>query len=128
MEKPYEILSSPDKTYICARAFQHPYTAELAFRLAEDLTRHGAKHDVCGCLIDIRGTTSVSSVVDKYEFANKKAKIANLPRNWRYAFLIDNGDDSPDLIETFMKNAGYIFQIFEDECEAIDWWRAVETS
>ena len=62
----------------------------------------------------------MSSVVEKYEFAYKNATGSGVPQHWRYAFLIDHGDDSPDFIETVMKNAGYVFQIFEDECEAIE--------
>ena len=128
MEKLYEIGSSPDETYVYARAFRHPYTAELARTLAGELVRFGEKLGVLGCLIDIRGTTSVSSVVEKYEFAYKNATGAGLPHHWRYAFLIDHGDDSPDFIETVMKNAGYVFQIFEDECEAIDWLKGAQAS
>ncbi|MFV1997635.1 MAG: hypothetical protein ACC641_06445 [Acidiferrobacterales bacterium] len=128
MEELYEIGSSPDETYVYARAFRHPYTAEIALTLAEELAHLGKKLGVLGCLIDIRGTTSVSSVVDKYKFAYEKATVADLPHHWRYAFLIDHGDDSPDFIETVMKNAGYILQIFEDESEAIDWLKGVQTS
>jgi hypothetical protein len=128
MEELYEIGRSPDETYLYARAFRVPYTAELALTLAGELVRLGEKLDVLGCLIDIRGTTSVSSVVDKYEFAYEKAKIAGLPRHWRFAFLIDHGDDSPGFIEIVMKNAGYMFQIFKDEREAVDWLKVAQPS
>ncbi len=128
MEKPYEIGSSSDQTYVYARAFRKPYTAEIALTLAEELVHIGEKSGALGCLIDIRGTTSVSSVVEKYEFAYEKATVAGLPRHWRYAFLIDHGDDSPDFIETVMKNAGYMLNVFEDEREAIDWLKEVQTS
>jgi hypothetical protein len=125
MEKLYEIGSSSDKTYICARAFRHPFTAHVALWLARDIVRHGKKIDVLGCLIDVRGAASVLSVAEYYEFANEKANIVGLPHHWRYAFVIDYGDDSPDLIiETFMQIAGYMFQIFEDEQEAIDWLKS----
>ena len=122
MEELYEIGSSSDKTYICVRVFRHPFTAELALRLTRDIVRHGKKLGVLGCLIDVRGTVNVLSIAEKYVFASEKAKVVGLPRHWRYAFIIDYGDDSPDLIiETFMQKAGYMFQIFEDEPEAIDW-------
>ena len=127
MEKLYEIGSSPDETYVYARAFRHPYTAELARSLAEELVRFGEKQGVVGCLIDIRGTTSVSSVVEKYEFAYKNATGSGLPHRWRYAFLMDQGDDSPDFIETVMKNAGYVFQIFKNEDEAIEWLKGAQS-
>jgi len=121
MGKPYQIGISPDKNYIFARSFRQPYTAGLAQTLAGDLAQFGENLDVLGCLIDIRGTTSVSSVVEKYEFAYKKATSAGLPRNWRFAFLVDHGDDSLNFIETVMNNAGFRFKIFEDEGEATNW-------
>jgi len=128
MEEQYEIGSSPDKTYVYARAFRSPYTIELAVKLAGEIVTLGEKLSVLGCLIDIRGTTSASSVSDKYMFAYEKTKVAGLPRHWRVAFLKDNSDDSPDFIETAMKNAGYMFQIFEDEREAIDWLKGAQSS
>ena len=96
--------------------------------MAGKLIRFGEKPGVLGCLIDIRGTTSVSSVADKYEFAHEKAKTIGMPYHWRFAFLIDRGDDSPDFIETVMENAGYMFRIFDDEREAIDWLKGVQSN
>jgi len=127
-EKLYEIGISPDETYIYARKFRHPYTVEIALTLAGELVHLGEKLSVLGCFIDIRGTTSVSSVFDKYQFAYEKTTAAGLPHHWRFAFLIDHGDDSPDFIETVMKNAGNMFQIFEDEREAIDWLKGAQSS
>jgi len=123
MEKPYEIGVSPDETYIYARVFKQPYTAQLAFKIAEEMVAFRKILTILGCLIDIRGTKSVSSVVDKYKFAHEKAPTIGLPRHWQIAFLIDEGDDSPDFIETVMKNAGYMFQVFNNEHEALDWLR-----
>ncbi len=128
MEEQYEIGSSPDETYVYARAFRSPYTLELAVTLAGELVPLGEKLGVLGCLIDMRGTTSVSSVTEKYQFAYEESRVAGLPHHWRFAFLIDHGDDSPDFIETVMKDAGYIFQIFEDEREAIDWLKGAQSS
>lgn len=128
MAKQYEIGSSPDKTYVYAQAFRSPYTLELAMTLAGELVPLGKKLGVLGCLIDIRGTTSESSIFDKYEFANKNAKATGLPRHWRVALLIDHGNDSPGFIETVMQNAGYGFQIFEDEREAINWLKGTQSS
>ena len=128
MEKSYEIGISPDETYVYARAFRKPYTAELALTLAGELVHIGEELSVLGCLIDIRGTTSVSSVVDKYEFAYEKATVAGLPHHWRFSFLIDHGDDSPNFIETVMNNAGYMLKVFEDERKAIDWLKGAQAS
>jgi hypothetical protein len=124
MEQQYEIGSSQDRTYVYARAFRQPYTLKLALSLARELNPLGERLGVRGCLLDIRGTTSLSSAVDKYEFAYKEATGVGVPRHWRIALLKDAGDDSPDFMETVMMNAGYVFQIFEDEREAIDWLKA----
>ena len=121
MGKQYEIGSSSDGTYVYAQAFSVPYTMKLALTLADELLLLGEKLGVQGCLIDIRGVASASSVTDKYQFAYEKTKIAGLPHHWRFAFLKDHDDDSPDFIETVMINAGFMFQIFEDEHEAIGW-------
>lgn len=121
MDEPYEIGSSTDGTYVYARAFRVPYTAELAVQLAVELVHLGNKLGTKECLIDIRGTTSVSGVHDKYSFAYERTTVAGLPHHWRYAFLKDHGDGSPDFIETVMHNAGYKLKIFENEPEALKW-------
>jgi len=123
MEKPYEIGVSPDETYIYARVLKQSYTAQLAFKIAEEMVAFGEILSILGCLIDIRGTESVSSVVEKYKFAHEKAPTIGLPRHWQIAFLTDDGDNSPDFIETVMENAGYMFQVFDNEHEALDWLR-----
>ena len=102
MEEQYEIGRSSDGTYVYAQAFQVPYTIKLALTLTTELVLLGEKLGVLGCLIDIRGVTSVSSVTDKYQFAYEKTKLAGLPPHWRFALLKDHGDDSPDFIETVM--------------------------
>lgn len=118
---------SSDETYLWARAFQLPFTLEIAQKVSENLVRFGENLDVLGCLIDIRGTKSVSTILDKYKFAYEKAGHAMLPRHWKYAFLIDIGDDSPGFIETVMKNAGYLFQVFENESKAVDWLKGIQS-
>jgi len=121
MKDQYEIGISADKTYLFARAFRVPYTAEVALKLANDLIALSENIDILGCLIDIRGTKSISSVLDKYKFAYEKTKDINLPLRLRYAFLKDPDDTSTQFFETVMKNANYMLQIFENEAEAIDW-------
>lgn len=127
MKELYETGISPDGTYYYARAFRVPYTAEIAIAVAGELLHLGDKKGIFGCLIDIRGTTSVSSVLDKYKFAYEKTKFMNLPHRWRFAFLKDQVDDSPDFIETVMQNAGFLLKIFENEHDAIDWLKGAQS-
>ena len=128
MGKLYETGISPDETYLFARAFQHPFTFELAQTLAVELVLLGEKLNVLGCLIDISETTSASKVIDKYKFAYEKAKIIGLPFHWRYAFLKAHGDNSPIFIETVMSNAGYIIRIFDNESEAVEWLKGEQSA
>ena len=124
MEELYEIGVSPDGTYIYARKFRQPYTPKLALKVASELRHFGEKLDVVGCLVDIRGTTHVSSISDQYKFAYEKSKDVGLRYDWKYAFLMDHNHDSSSFIETVMINAGYEFQIFTDERKAVDWLKA----
>jgi len=121
MKRDYEIGISPDKTFVYAQAFRQPYTLELALAVARELNPLGKKFGVLGCLIDIRGTKSVTSNFEKYEFAQKQANHVGVPRHWRIALLKDADDDSPNFLETVMKNAGYSFKIFKDKLRAIEW-------
>jgi hypothetical protein len=128
MEKPYEIGISRDGTYVYAHSFRVPYSPNLALTLADEFIRLGNEHGVIKCFVDIRGTTSVSSVTDQYVFAHKKAPATGLPRHWKYAFLKDKGDDSLHFIEIAMQNAGYEFKVFENESEAIDWLKGTQST
>ena len=127
MEKPFETGFSSDGTYLYARKFRVPFTAVVAQTLATEFSQHGEKLNVLGCLFDIRGTKSVTNVVEKHSFAFKKAKEVGLPRHWKYAFIKDQDDDSLEFIETVMLNAGYMFRTFEDESKAVDWLTEVLT-
>ena len=126
MEKPFETGVSTDGTFFYARNFLTPFTADIAQTLATEFVLSGETLNVFGCLIDIRGTKSVSSVIEKYDFAYEKAKEIGLPRLWRYAFIKDQGDDSLEFIETVMHNSGYQFQTFEEESVAVDWLRGTQ--
>lgn len=120
-KKPYEVGISPDGRYYYAHAFRVPYSLKIGMAVVGEFLKLGDKESVLGCLLDIRGTKSISSAVDKYNFAYEKANLIGLPHIWRIALLKDPADDSPDFIETVMQNAGFSFKIFESEPEAIGW-------
>jgi hypothetical protein len=124
MEQQYEIGISSDGNYLYARDFRQPLTLKLVLTVALELKDLDSELGARACLLDIRGTTSVASITDKYDFAYKKTGNVGLPRRMRIALLKDPGDDSPDFMATVMSNAGYVFQIFIDEREAIDWMKA----
>ena len=50
------------------------------------------------------------------------ASFVGLPRHWKLAFILDRDSNySPEFIQIVMRNAAYKFNIFEDECKAVDW-------
>lgn len=128
MERLYEIGTSDDGTYVFARRFRLPYSKEIADKVAGDLYPLGQHPGVLGYLVDIRGTTSATTPHDKYEYAYRKTTDIGVRRSQKMALLKDAGDHSADFMEIVMKNAGYMFRIFEDEGLAIDWLRATKSS
>ena len=99
-------------------------TLKLVLSVALELKDLDSELDARACLLDIRGTTSEISVTEKYDFAYEKTGEIGVPRMARIALLKDPGDNSPDFMETVMRNAGFTFRIFVDEREAIDWMKA----
>lgn len=121
MERRYEIGISADGRYVYARSFREPHTLELAATVARELMTLGDPRAFTGCLIDLRGTTSMASAPDLYEFAYEKSKVIGMQPRWKTAVLKDVGDDSTDFLETVMKNAGFNVQMFESEQAAKSW-------
>lgn len=121
MDRRYEVGIAPCGRYVYARGFREPLTLALALRVAQDMLALGDPARYSGCLLDLRGTTSATTVIEKYDFAYKEARIIGVPQFWKSAVLKDVGDPSPDFIQTVMRNAGYTLQLFEDEAAAIAW-------
>lgn len=120
-DKAFEVGTSSSGAYVYADNFQVAYSAEVARMVASDLVPLGKQVGANGCLIDTQTTSHVSSTSEKYAFAYRSTESAGLPRDWKYAFVTNEGDESAAIIETMMSNAGFSFQIFTDKQEAIDW-------
>ena len=103
-------------------------SVSIAVAFTREIARLGDQRHIHRCLIDVQGTTSVSGVYGKYMYANRKAEEAGLKRVWRIALLKDEHDASPDFLETVMKNAGYVFQMFTDRIKAVSWLEGPATS
>ncbi len=121
MKKLYELGKSPDGSYIYVRSIKQGVTLDLAVRFTDECTTLGEQSDLNRCLIDMRGTTSISSVSGKYEFAYNKAREVGLSHKWKMALLKDDGDTSPDFLQTVMDNAGWRFKLFVDNGLAEAW-------
>ena len=121
MEPPYEIGYSPDKSYVFVRAIRQPFTSQLAQTIARELIPLGAKMGINSYLLDLRGTQSGTSPVEKHKFAYKDADGLGVLRQMKTAILKDPDDHSPDFLETVMHNAGFNLQIFDNESQALNW-------
>lgn len=72
-------------------------------------------------LVDVRSSRNVSTVLQNYQYAYRSSSDLELPKNVRSAILTSPDDRSHDMVETFMRNAGYNVRIFTDESAAIAW-------
>lgn len=118
---PYSVEVHADGSFLVVRSFSRPVTLDIAVAFTQRFTALGEQHDIRHCLIDVRGTYDDSSILDKFNFAYTQASEAGLSPTWRVAVLRRPDDHSADFIETVMTNAGYVFKLFDDQIEALEW-------
>lgn len=114
MSKPYETGVSSCGRYVYARSFQTPITFDVAIAYAADLVQLYREHDAKTILIDVRGTTSVVTISENYDFAYRGAEQLQAPRSARIAVVHDPGDASLGFFETVMLNAGFNVRLFSN--------------
>lgn len=120
MMKDYEILPHSKRKFVKVQVWS-PVTMKIAISFTEQFTSVGKRLGVSQCVIDLRQSMSLSSIINKYEFAYHKAEKAGLTHNWQVALLKDEEDTELHFLETVMLNAGYNFQLFEKENAVIEW-------
>jgi hypothetical protein len=125
--KDYEILSHSEGKFVTVQVWS-PVTMKIAVSFTKQLTSVGKRLGVSQCVIDLRKSMSLSSLVEKYEFAYHEAKKAGLTHNWQVALLIDGENTELHFLETVMQNAGYNFQLFEKENVIIEWLGLISKS
>jgi hypothetical protein len=116
----FNISVSELKTYLFVRPRAN-ITSRLAIAFTKTAVDMGQKINIHKHLIDVRGLSSVSGVVGKWEFANIEVKKIGLPRFWKIAALYDDGDSEVPFIETAMQNAGYNYRVFTNKKETVAW-------
>lgn len=121
MRKKYEVGVSTDGSYIYVRHLRAKISLDLAMRFTADFVALGQEHGIRRCLLDMRGTSSITGVAGKYQFAYEKADTVGLTRDWRMAVLKDPKDTSFDFLETVMQNTSRSLKVFEDEAVAMEW-------
>lgn len=117
----YDLEVHADGSFVVVRSFRAPITLDIAVSFTAAFTRLGDEQGLRRCLIDIRPVYDDSSILDKFDYAYRKASDAGLDQKWRVAVLKRAEDHSPDFIETVMTNAGYDFRLFDDQVAALEW-------
>lgn len=121
MRKKYEVGVSPDGTYVYVRNLRAKISLDLAMRFTSEFVALGNEHGIRLCLLDMRGTSSITGVAGKYQFAYEKADSAGLTRDWHMALLKDPDNNTFDFLETVMRNTSRSLKIFSDEDKAMAW-------
>jgi hypothetical protein len=116
----YEISLSEDQSYICIRLDEN-ITGDLQKAFAAESIALAQEHGISNFFADLRGISNNSPVIDQYQLSYKDLDLLHLDKSSRIAALVSSGDSSHNFIETVMRNAGYNFQLFTDEQQAIDW-------
>lgn len=121
MRKKYEVGVSPDGSHVFVRNLRAKISLDLAMRFTADFVALGNEAGINRCLLDMRGTSSITGVAGKYQFAYEKADSTGLTHDWRMAVLKDPKNTTFDFLEIVMRNTSRSLKIFEDEAEAMAW-------
>lgn len=121
MNKQYQVGISQNGKYVYVCAIKCPINLQLASAFTKDFVSLGERSGIYKCICDMRGTMSQTGVFGQYEFAYKVTSSIPLSRKWKIAILKDCGDKTVDFLDVVMKNAGFNFEVFENEYDAVSW-------
>jgi len=119
-DKPYELNVAEGQPWIYVRIYD-PVTKTLALGLSQDAIRELVKQDLCGFLIDVRGTSNLKTTVEDYDIAYYRLQELGFKPHFKSAMVVDPEDRSHDFLETCTVNAGYNWRIFSDANLAGQW-------
>jgi hypothetical protein len=116
----YTISISDSRKFFRVRV-EGDVSADGAREWSAELREASRAQGVRRFLIDVRSSRNVSTVLENYQYAYRNSDELDLPKNVRTAILTSSDDRSHDVVEIFMRNAGYNVRIFTDESAAVDW-------
>lgn len=119
----YEISISETETHVVIRV-DEPMTIELAREVATKAADRSAECGLNKYVCDVRKAPNVESVLANYQWARKDMAALGLDKEARFAILASPDDDSHDLVETVMRNAGYNVRLFTSKDAAVEWVEA----
>jgi hypothetical protein len=116
----YNITIPVNKDYVLVRV-NRDITKALAMEYTKFATEVCKKNNLSKLLVDVRGQSSLSGVMGKYEFAYKDGEEVGLTRDMKVVVLRDAEKTDMQFLETVMRNAGFNYLVIANEEEAIDW-------
>jgi hypothetical protein len=116
----YEISVSDDNKYIRIKV-NKPMTHQLERATAKDVAACSQNTGIESFMFDLRGAPNIEGILPNYNFAYDDMQELPFSRSHKAAFLTDPDDDSHDIVETMMRNAGYIVKQFKHEDAALTW-------
>lgn len=116
----FDIFVPTESSYIRVKV-KEDITKPLAMEYTRAASDLGKNHQINRLLVDARGFSSKSQVIDKYDFAHEAVEKLGINRSWKVVILNDRNDEEMKLFETIMRNVGYNYRTLDCEETAINW-------
>lgn len=116
----FEITIAPGRRYVIAKPKRN-LSKIIAHQVTKALSRVAEENNVDATLLDLRGRKSLSSTLEKYDFAYQDAQKLGMSRTGKHAVVVDALDKSLSFLETVMHNAGFNVKFFTDIKQAEAW-------
>lgn len=112
---------SENQQYITIKVFGE-VDGSIAMEYIYESHHLAAKHGISKFLVDVTEAVNVETAAGNFNFADRDIREIPdfLDRQARVANLVAPDDHSHDFIETVFKNRGYVFRIFRDRKEALE--------
>lgn len=116
----YDISVSYDKKYLRIK-INKPMTYQLERAVSKEVAALSQSSGIESFLFDLRGAPNIKEMLQNYKFSYADMQGLPISRSHRAAFLTDPEDESHDIVETMMRNAGYVVMQFKHEDAALTW-------
>ena len=116
----YDITIPANKDYVFVKV-NRDITKPFAEEYTKAAIEIGKKNGRFKLLVDVRGRSSSSGALGKYQFAHEGSVKVGLTRAWKIVVLRDKDKIDMQFLETVMQNAGYNYRVLSSEEEAIEW-------
>lgn len=117
----FTLSELPNQEILLVDSTHQPINLANATFFTKEYARYGSQHNIKRALIDVRGSDCQTSIFEKYQYSHSIAPEQGLSKDWKLAMIKDATNSCVDFLETAMYCAGYNFQLFTNEEEALNW-------